>query len=343
MVHSSQSTSIFDAYGIVDLPGGESFNTIRQLYTEYTVDDIYAYCSDPAGCNVFITILPFGWSFVPSALTEALVGISNPGIDTSYTYKWWAKGEDVPVAEVETDGPGGTALSAKYKLGNSVIAMAGGTTEALCKDSCDGTATVNGLGGSGSYTYVWDDPAAQFIAEMAQGTGQNPARVGPKGPTAAHDRQGGRRDGGGRIRRQQGGRFQRVASEADGAESGACWGHVHDRRAETAEQEYREEIQLDTASEPESQRAKKSFEQDSEAPHRRAFAPQPHLFHVHHARRPIPPRAETTGGAASWDIGRREEGRGDGPELHRGTPRIFVAPDNDLECRRLVGLLPDSR
>lgn len=163
LVHYAWPTSIIDAYGDVTTPAG-TFTTIRQLYTEPAVDSIFAYCSDLAGCNVFIAVLPFGWSFVPSALTEALVGISNPGIDTSYTYKWWAKGEDVPVAEVETDGPGGTALSAKYKLGNSVIAMAGGTTEALCKDSCDGTATVNGLGGSGSYTYVWDDPAAQTTA-----------------------------------------------------------------------------------------------------------------------------------------------------------------------------------
>ncbi len=163
LVHHAWPTSVFDAYGDVTTIAG-TFTTIRQLYTEPSIDSIFAYCSNSVGCNVFIATLDFGWSFVPSALTEALVGVENPAVDTTYTYKWWAKGEDVPVAEVETDAPGGTALSAQFKVGNKVIAMAGGTTDALCKDSCDGTATVNGLSGSGAYTYVWDDPAAQTTA-----------------------------------------------------------------------------------------------------------------------------------------------------------------------------------
>lgn len=163
LVHNAWPTSVFDAYGDVTTPAG-TYTTIRQLYTEPSSDSIFAYCSNPVGCNVFIATLPFGWSFVPSALTEALVGVANPTVETSYTYKWWAKGEDVPVAEVETDAPGGTALSAQFIVGNKVIAMAGGTTDALCKDSCDGTATVNGLSGSGAYAYVWDDPAAQTTA-----------------------------------------------------------------------------------------------------------------------------------------------------------------------------------
>jgi len=163
MVHNSWATSVFDAFGTVDLPGG-SYNTIRQLYTENTIDSVFAYCSDPAGCNVFIATLPFGWSFVPSQITDLIVGIPNPAYDTTYTYKWWANAEDVPVVEVETEGIGGTALSAQFKVGNSVIAMAGGTTDALCKDSCEGIATVIGLSGSGSYSYVWDDPGAQTTA-----------------------------------------------------------------------------------------------------------------------------------------------------------------------------------
>ena len=163
LVHHAWPTSVFDAYGDVTTLAG-TYTTIRQLYTEPTSDSIFAYCSNPAGCNVFIATLDFGWSFVPSVLTEALVGVPNPAVATTYTYKWWAKGEDVPVVEVETDAPGGTALAAQFKVGNKVIAMAGGTSDAMCKDSCDGTATVNGLSGSGAYTYVWDDPAAQTTA-----------------------------------------------------------------------------------------------------------------------------------------------------------------------------------
>ena len=163
LVHNSDATSIFDAFGDVTTSAG-TFASIRQLYTENTIDSIFAYCSDPAGCNVFVATLPFGWSFVPSQITQLLVGVDNPALRTSYTYRWWANGVDVPVAEVVTDTLGGTALSAKYKLGNNVIALADGSTQALCNGSCDGTASVTGLGGSGTYTYVWDDPAAQTTA-----------------------------------------------------------------------------------------------------------------------------------------------------------------------------------
>ena len=163
LVHSSRVTSVFDAYGDVTTAAG-TFASIRQLYTDETVDSIFAYCSDPAGCNVFVATLPFGWGFVPTQVTQLIVGLDNPALDTTYTYKWWANGEDVPVAEVETDAPGGTAVSAMYKLGNEVIALADGSTNALCKDSCDGTASVTSLGGTGTLTYVWDDPAAQSTA-----------------------------------------------------------------------------------------------------------------------------------------------------------------------------------
>ena len=165
LVHSSSYTSVFDAYGNLTTSTA-TYATIRELYTEQTVDSIFAYCSNPVGCNVFIATLPFGWGFVPSAVTQLIVGLDNPAIDTTYTYKWWANGEDVPVAEVVTDVPGvlGVALSAKYKLGNDVFAVAGGTTLTSCNLGCDGTATVNGLGGTGAYNYVWDDSLAQTTA-----------------------------------------------------------------------------------------------------------------------------------------------------------------------------------
>lgn len=118
LVHHSWATSIFDAYGTMNIPG-DSYTTIRQLYTENTLDSIFAYCSNPAGCNVFIATLPFGWSFLPSVLTEALLGIANPSNDTTYTYNWYANNEDVPVAWVETNIPGGTVLSAGFKMGNA--------------------------------------------------------------------------------------------------------------------------------------------------------------------------------------------------------------------------------
>ncbi|MBN4072165.1 T9SS type A sorting domain-containing protein [Flavobacteriales bacterium AH-315-E23] len=163
LIHDSYATSIFDAYGNVTTGAG-TFASIRQLYTEQTIDSIFAYCSDSAGCNVFIATLPFGWSFVPTQITQLIVGVDNPALDTTYTYKWWANGEDVPVVEVETYVPGGVSLSARYKLGTNVIAMADGSTDAMCKDSCDGTASVLGLAGTGAYFYYWNDPASQITA-----------------------------------------------------------------------------------------------------------------------------------------------------------------------------------
>jgi len=163
LVHYSNITSVVDAYGDVTTAGG-TFASVRQLYTDDMIDSIFAYCSDPAGCNVFVATLPFGWGFVPSQVTQLIVGLDNPALDTTYTYKWWANGEDVPVAEVEVNAPGGTAIAARYKLGNEIIALADGSTDAMCMDSCDGTASVTTLGGNGTLTYIWDDPAAQSTA-----------------------------------------------------------------------------------------------------------------------------------------------------------------------------------
>lgn len=168
LVHYSTATSEFDAYGNVTTNGG-TYTTIRQLYTENTVDSVFAYCSDTNGCNVIIVTLPFGWSFVPSQVTEMVLSFPNPIVDITFTYKWWAKGESVPVAEMETDAVGGNVIAAKYKLGNNVIAMPGSATSALCKDSCDGTATVLGFSGSGSYNYVWDASAGNQTTATATG------------------------------------------------------------------------------------------------------------------------------------------------------------------------------
>jgi len=163
LVHHSWATSIFDAYGTMDIPG-DSYTTIRQLYTENTLDSIFAYCSNPAGCNVLIATLPFGWSFLPSALTEAILGIANPSNDTTYTYNWYANNEDVPVAWVETDNPGGTVLSAGFKMGNVQYATISGSSNVSCAASCDGNATVSVSGGIPPFTYAWNDPMNQSTA-----------------------------------------------------------------------------------------------------------------------------------------------------------------------------------
>ncbi|PCH98033.1 MAG: hypothetical protein COB85_02260 [Bacteroidetes bacterium] len=157
MVHNSYATSDFDAYGSIDMPGG-SYTAIRQLYTENTIDSIFVYCSDPAGCFVFVATLPFGWSLLPDAVLALMVpDQTNPSVDTTYTYKWWANGEDLPVAELETDAPGGNVINAKHRLGNTVVGMITSQVNVMCKDSCSGTATTTGIGGVLPYTYLWSD------------------------------------------------------------------------------------------------------------------------------------------------------------------------------------------
>jgi len=163
LVHSSYITSDIDAYGTLNLPGGD-YNTIRQLYTEEFTDSIFAYCSEALGCNVFISVLPFGWSFVPSILTDLVVGVGNPVIDTTYTYRWFTNGEDLPVAWVETDMPGGNVLNAGFQLGYKPMGILSGSNDASCATACDGDATVSVLNGTPPFTYVWDDPMGQATA-----------------------------------------------------------------------------------------------------------------------------------------------------------------------------------
>ncbi|MFH1320640.1 MAG: T9SS type A sorting domain-containing protein [Bacteroidota bacterium] len=153
--HYSYVNSQIDAFGTVELPSG-TFNTIRQFYTENTIDSIWAYCSNPIGCF----IIPFGWSLAP--VMDPLT--ANPILDTTYTYKWIANGEKYPVVELETDNPAGNVISANFNIGNSVVAMIASSSDALCNGNCDGEATATGISGVLPFTYLWDDTNNQATA-----------------------------------------------------------------------------------------------------------------------------------------------------------------------------------
>lgn len=43
----------------------------------------------------------------------------------------------------------------------NVVASIVSSTNETCENACDGTATASGSGGSGNYTYLWDDPSGQ--------------------------------------------------------------------------------------------------------------------------------------------------------------------------------------
>lgn len=160
LVHTSYVSSIIDAYGTVDIAGG-SYNSIRQLYSELIVDSSFAYCSDPAGCNMFITTLPFGWSFLPSQLTELMLGSANPELDTSNVYRWWAKGTDQPIVELTMDALMTQIIRSRYKIGVPPTAIVASLSNVSCTGACNGSAKVIGIDGNSPYSYLWDDPSAQ--------------------------------------------------------------------------------------------------------------------------------------------------------------------------------------
>ena len=156
-IHYSYVNSEIDAYGTVNLPSG-SFNTIRHFYTENTIDSVYVYCSNPVGCFV----VSFGWNLMPPGVVSQLP--ENPILDTTYTYSWWAKGEDLPVIVMETDSPAGNVLSARFKIGNAVTAWVTSKTDVSCNGDCDGQAAVVGLSGVFPYSYQWKDSSGVMVS-----------------------------------------------------------------------------------------------------------------------------------------------------------------------------------
>ncbi|MCH8319212.1 MAG: SprB repeat-containing protein, partial [Bacteroidetes bacterium] len=157
MKHISYVYSEINAYGTVYLPS-DSFAVLRQYYEENTIDTLEWYCSNPIGC--LFGLAPFGWSFINPAIS----GIPNPILDTTYTYRWLANGEDFPVVEIETDTVAGNVLSARFKIGNAVTAWVTSKTDVLCNGDCNGQAAVMGLSGVFPYSYQWKDSAGVMVS-----------------------------------------------------------------------------------------------------------------------------------------------------------------------------------
>ena len=143
-------TNTVDAYGMVTTPKG-TYNCIRSYVMETSIDSIFI--KDPVITSGF-------WIFLDSALS----GIPNPTFDTTYTYTWYANSIGGSVAEVETDAPKGTAISASYYLGKPLAAYFPTSGFISCKGDCDISATPTVANGATPYTYLWYDPATQTTA-----------------------------------------------------------------------------------------------------------------------------------------------------------------------------------
>lgn len=168
-------TSEINAFGIVTLPSGDTFNTIRQYYEENTIDSIWWYCSNisnpwplPDGCFGGLLGVPPGWSLIPVGFPDIPI-TENPILDTSYTWRWFAKGKDFPVAEMQTDSIG-NVLSANFRPGYTVDIVS--VTNASCANVCDGEAVVTGILGLEPYNYLWlpDSQTTATIIALCPGS-----------------------------------------------------------------------------------------------------------------------------------------------------------------------------
>jgi hypothetical protein len=65
---------------------------------------------------------------------------------------------------VDVTDANGCVLTDSVTIAEPALLTTAVTTTDATSGSCDGTATVVATGGTGSYTYLWDDPASQITA-----------------------------------------------------------------------------------------------------------------------------------------------------------------------------------
>jgi hypothetical protein len=85
----------------------------------------------------------------------------DPGTQSTDTATGLAGGTYVATV---TDGVGCIASDIAVVLEPAALSLSTGTSDASCAGVCDGSATVTATGGTGSYTYLWDDPKGQSTA-----------------------------------------------------------------------------------------------------------------------------------------------------------------------------------
>lgn len=154
--HTSYATRTMDAYGQLITPA-DTFDCLRQLSVDIAIDTIFWHFA-----------LGGGWSVVPASFIPPDLGFdTNPNVDTSYTYLWFANGEGMQVAEATVDAIGGTVLSASFKISDKVVAGLFASVNTSCKGMCDGSSAVNAVSGYAPYNYLWDASAANQNTQMA--------------------------------------------------------------------------------------------------------------------------------------------------------------------------------
>jgi len=131
VLRTQTNTVSFGAYGTLNLPNG-SYQTLRMYTKEETVSEVFLHNT--------IT----GW---PSSPDQILA-------DTVYRYNWIAKNEGYYVMEATAD-ISGNLISGFFKSGAQVFGFPSQLNTATCYGACDGAITIQGVGGTGSYSYQW--------------------------------------------------------------------------------------------------------------------------------------------------------------------------------------------
>ena len=137
IIRTAYTTKTMDGHGDLHLLT-DTFNCLRMKTTEKTIDSIY------------VKLLG-GWILAPAGGIIA----ANPLIGNTTAYSWYAKNEDFTLLEVKMDTLGTTPIQATFVLKPGLAAGLTTTTSTLCKGSCEGTATVEAIGGISPYTYTW--------------------------------------------------------------------------------------------------------------------------------------------------------------------------------------------
>ena len=88
---------------------------------------------------------------------------NDPAAQTTQT----AVGLCAGTHSVDVTDANGCVLMDSVTIAEPALLTTTVTTTDATSGSCDGTATVVATGGTGSYTYLWDDPAAQTTAAAA--------------------------------------------------------------------------------------------------------------------------------------------------------------------------------
>lgn len=115
-----------------------------------TYDALKVYTMQAQGFDVYGHIPIIGWQS-SAFLTER---------DTSHIYRWFGKGHDYQIAEAETDKRNGTSTKTSFLLTDSLLAFISDSINPSCYGFTDGQASVEAVGGTGNYTYKWDNAGA---------------------------------------------------------------------------------------------------------------------------------------------------------------------------------------